>query len=91
MHDTELAISEVYPNPTKGGIVNVVFSSEASNNTQIIVFDVFGQQKMVIPVSANKGVNFITMESSELPVGTYFIAVESNNERSAPLRFVKMD
>ncbi len=90
-HDTGLAISEVYPNPTKGGIVNVVFNSEASDNARLIVFNVFGQQKMVIPVTANKGANLANIYSNELPIGTYFIAIESNNERSAPLRFVKVE
>ncbi len=89
-HTTELAISEVYPNPTKGGIVNIVFTSEASNDARITVFDVFGQQKMAIPVTTTKGANFATLESNNLAAGTYFVAIESNGERSAPLRFVKV-
>lgn len=89
-HNTELAISEVYPNPTVGGIVNVVFSSEASDNAQIVIFDVFGQQKMLIPVTTNSGTNLANIHSDKLSVGTYFIAIQNNGERSAPLRFVKV-
>jgi len=88
-HTTELAISEVYPNPTQGGIVNITFNSEASDDTQIIVFGVFGKQQMAIPITTNKGANFATLQSDELPVGTYFVAIESNGERSAPVRFIK--
>ena len=90
-HDTELAISEVYPNPTQDNIVNVVFNSDVSDNTQIVVFDVFGQQKAVMPVAVNKGANLATVQLGKLAAGTYFVAVESNGERSAPLRFIKVE
>ncbi len=90
-HDTELAISEVYPNPTKGGIVNLVFNSEASDNAQVLIFDVFGQNKTVIPVTTNQGANFANINAEGLPTGTYFVVIENNGKRSAPVRFIKVN
>jgi len=89
-NNTQLAISEVYPNPTKGGIVNVVFNSEASDNAQVIIFDVFGQNKTVVPVTTDKGVNFTNINAEALPTGTYFVVIENNGKRSAPFRFTNV-
>lgn len=88
-HSTEnLAISQLYPNPTND-VVNIHFNSDATEDVQIYIFDVFGQNKMAIPVRTNEGANIANINADKLTAGSYFIVIESDTKRSVPMRFMK--
>jgi len=87
-HVTELAVSKLYPNPATD-LVNIHFDNNATEDVQIIIFDVFGQNRMTLPVQANQGANIENININQLSAGSYFVTVQSGGKRSTPMRFMK--
>lgn len=65
--------SFIYPNPTQSNIF--VFSSDLSNNTQIVLFDVNGKE-----VLREKLIDYTThIKLPSLSQGTYLYKIKNNN------------
>jgi hypothetical protein len=67
----------LYPNPANE---NVQLNFEGfSGETQLHIFDVSG--RLLIQKNINEGVNLISINTQELPAGSYLIRLGSNQNR----------
>ena len=84
-----LALSAVYPNPSKN-YLNLVVSSPADNHIKIIISDVTGKAVQRKSYSVVEGGNNIDLNISKLPAGSYFMkAITTDGSQSTVNKFVK--
>ena len=70
----KFTITSVSPNPTNND-VNLKFETTDNANVTINVQDIFGRVVLTQQVDANKGFNTVTVTTSEIPAGAYFLSV----------------
>ena len=70
----KFTITSVSPNPTNND-VNLKFETTDNANVIINVQDIFGRVVLTQRVDANKGFNTVTVITSEIPAGAYFLNV----------------
>ena len=70
----KFTITSVSPNPTNND-VNLKFETTDNANVTINVQDIFGRVVLTQQVDANKGFNTVTVPTSEIPAGAYFLNV----------------
>ena len=70
----KFTITSVSPNPTNND-VNLKFETTDNANVTINVQDIFGRVVLTQRVDANKGFNTVTVTTSEIPAGAYFLNV----------------
>ena len=69
----------VYPNPTNGDL-NFMINTSKSENVDIILVNTLGQTvKHLIKNNMSTGFNQLTTDVSQLPVGTYFYQIKTDN------------
>ena len=85
----EVTIAKIFPNPVKDNVLNVHFNSDATHQATILITDILGKNQMRVPVNANEGTNFVSINTNELTMGSYMIMIKGNNWTSKPSRFVK--
>jgi subtilisin family serine protease len=69
----------VFPNPTNGDL-NFMINTTKSENIDIILVNTLGQtMKHLVKNNMNSGFNQITTDVSQLPVGTYFYQIKTDN------------
>ena len=70
----KFTITSVSPNPTNNDL-NLKFETTDNANVTINVQDIFGRVVLTQQVDANKGFNTVTVTTSEIPAGAYFLNV----------------
>ena len=70
-------ISNIYPNPAKGGNVMVELKSEVSANAHISITDVTGKVIKTLSHDLTAGDNNISLNVDGLSKGIYFVAVKA--------------
>jgi len=83
---SRLELQSLTPNPAANALV-VQFTSGASTNAEIDVFDVAGRRVLTHPVSAAGRVFVEPLDTSALPAGVYFLRV-TTSEGQAARKFV---
>ncbi len=69
----------VFPNPTNSDL-NFMINTTKSENVDIILVNTLGQtMKHLVKNNMNSGFNQITTDVSQLPVGTYFYQIKTDN------------
>lgn len=69
----------VFPNPTNSDL-NFMINTVKSENVDIILVNTLGQTvKHLVKNNMNSGFNQITSDVSQLPVGTYFYQIKTDN------------
>ena len=81
---------KVYPNPTKGGNLNVIFSLNTENTASAQVMDMTGRIVETIKVDAVRGLNNLSIDTDKLVAGTYYIHVAAGDTNLVE-RFVKLE
>lgn len=84
-----LVISNVYPQPLKSNIANIVISAPEKANLQLQLTDITGRILISKYISVEKGENTVQLNMSTVNNGTYFISVISNNTKSNTLSLIK--
>ena len=79
----------VYPNPVND-LANVEFNLENQGNIQLSVFDQLGQKVYFSDEYRPAGRQKISLNTSSLREGIYFLRVSSDGQNGAVYRFVKM-
>ncbi|MFZ4545449.1 MAG: T9SS type A sorting domain-containing protein [Saprospiraceae bacterium] len=79
--DSKFGIVEIAPNPTSGQ-VRVNYESTQIGQYSIIVTDALGRVVKSMTIDAVKGNNNAFVDISELPMGTYFLALNSGDFQS---------
>ena len=74
----KFAITSVSPNPTTSDI-SLKFETTANTNVVISVIDIFGRVALTQQNEAQKGINTVTVNTSEIPSGTYFLQLYDGN------------
>lgn len=77
------------PNPAANGIFNVQFSLKRASSIDIVVYNIAGQEVDRIVRDANAGANTITVKSSKLDAGLYFIALNTKEGKAVNKLIVK--
>jgi len=86
--ESEIAISNVFPNPITDNFYFEIISTEKSN-LAISVFDLMGRKISEKQVAVGPGKARITVEADHLSQGVYFLSVEDDKLRSMYKRFMK--
>lgn len=82
------AITSTYPNPASD-MINVSFSLEEASDVQFEIYDVLGQVVVSTNVSQfNAGKNQLTIDTSMLSAGNYFIRITANGNTYAPQKLM---
>ena len=68
---------QIFPNPASGQ-VSLIWSQEHSAPVTILVYDVFGKEKIRIGDNAMQGANSIILDVSPLIPGNYLVEVKTN-------------
>jgi serine protease len=69
----------VFPNPTNSDL-NFMINTTKSENVDIILVNTLGQtMKHLVKTNMNSGFNQITTDVSQLPAGTYFYQIKTDN------------
>ena len=68
----KFAITSVFPNPTTSD-VNLMFETTENASIIINVQDIFGRVILTQKMEANQGFNLVTVNTAEIPAGTYFL------------------
>ena len=69
----------VYPNPTKGNAY-LVFSTEQSENIEVRVFSMLGNQVYQAKTSTNSGLNTIQIDLTGVENGVYLVQVSNGSK-----------
>ena len=86
---TELALSALFPNPTRQ-LLNVVFQSPKAQQVQIIIADIAGKTVQQQTLQLQKGENNKTVNVAALSKGTYIVKVIcADGCEAAVSKFVK--
>jgi SdrD B-like domain/GEVED domain/Secretion system C-terminal sorting domain len=72
----------LYPNPisVKQGVLNIKFHSAAQSDVILTITDVLGQVIRRLTLSAEASWNTLSLDVSDLAIGTYFVKKEGDNE-----------
>ena len=69
----------VFPNPTNGDL-NFMINTTKSENITIVLVNTLGQTvRHIVKNNSNNGFNQITTDVSQLPIGTYFYQINTEN------------
>ncbi len=86
----DVSVSNVYPNPVKGGNAKIRFTASTyESDVQMVVTDVLSRVVSQRSVDVNEGVNILDVESANLSMGTYYLYVQGEDWRTEVVRFVK--
>ncbi len=80
-------ITSIAPNPTQGDL-SVKFETTDNNAVVIHVLDIFGKIVLTQKVDAEKGINTVLVDTSNLPNGAYFISL-NNGEKTLLSKMIK--
>lgn len=69
----------VYPNPTAGDLT-INFVSQDAGKATVDIIDLAGKVYSTKVMETYKGANTLELNVSELPVGTYFVRMDNENE-----------
>jgi len=67
---------KIFPNPVKGGELNVIFNSNKDISGNLILFNYLGQPVLTEAVSEYR----TTLSVSDLPSGVYFLKIEQGRK-----------
>ena len=72
----------IYPNPVSDSdpVLNLKFTVE-TKSANILLTDVMGRVLRRIDLEVELGMNFLRLDVTDLPVGTYFIAIEGKENK----------
>jgi len=71
-------VFSVYPNPATD-YIKIEFDLLSKAHVRVSLFDIMGRENIVATSqSMNKGIHTITMETRELPTGTYYVRVQAD-------------
>jgi hypothetical protein len=77
--NTNIKSFAVYPNPTNGTNVNLVFVAEETTNYQVSVVDLAGNVVYEEDIDGVNGLNTIRLADTNLAQGLYIIRLSSDN------------
>ncbi|MEO5584579.1 MAG: T9SS type A sorting domain-containing protein [Flavobacteriales bacterium] len=78
---------KVFPNPSTGGDITINYDlATATSGTQMELYNVLGERKLVQPISAAQGK--ITLREGELNSGVWFAVLKRNGKTLATKRLV---
>lgn len=80
--NSKFSIDELYPQPVKSGFVNIRINSKVEGDIKYSITDVAGRIITQSYSVVKKGVNVLTLNTSNLVSGNYFISFFSKNEKS---------
>jgi hypothetical protein len=80
-------ITSIAPNPTQGDLT-VKFETTNNDDINIHILDIFGKIVLNQNVAAEKGINTVLVNTSNLPIGAYFISL-NNGEKTLIAKMVK--
>ena len=82
-------IETISPNPTNGNIF-VAFRNEQDTPITFLFYNALGNVVMQEIRTPQKGDNNMAFNCTALPVGIYYVALQTDNKQFMPVRFVKM-
>ncbi|HEV3224735.1 MAG TPA: T9SS type A sorting domain-containing protein [Puia sp.] len=85
----ESANFSIYPNPTNGNLLKLVYNSAKDQNAVIKFTGVLGQICLSKTVQLHKGINNEVVSLDNLNPGVYFIQIESEKFKSPTLEFIR--
>lgn len=80
---------EVFPNPSYDGFLNLEIEKETAENLDLIIMDLSGRKVYSQKAIADRGINQISLNTSDLSPGTYVIKLSSKN-RQLQQKWVKL-
>jgi hypothetical protein len=84
--ESGLSNLNLYPNPT-GGVLNITFNLDKGQNVRMVVTDLAGKVALDKSLTQFSGLNKMTVDTRELPLGMYVMII-SNAEEVISKRFV---
>jgi len=72
----------VFPNPSYDGLLNLEIEKEETENLDLIIMDLSGRIVYSQKVSADRGINQISLNTPDLSAGTYIIILSSKKQQS---------
>ena len=86
----EVTIDRMYPNPVfQSESVQVQFTVQSNlTSVNLTVFDMVGHEKMNREIAVVKGENTLEFSASELPAGTYFLSLNTDNQQIMSNMFI---
>ncbi len=84
-----LANFSIYPNPTKGNILHLIYFSPIDQNAVIKFNDGLGQICLTKTIQVYKGTNNEVVTLDNLSRGIYFIQIESAQSKSPVLKLLR--
>jgi subtilisin family serine protease len=84
--ESGLSNLNLYPNPT-GGVLNITFNLDKGQNVRMVVSDLAGKVALDKSLTQFSGLNKMTVDTRELPLGMYVMII-SNAEEVISKRFV---
>ncbi len=85
---SDRGIVNVFPVPTSN-IVNVEYAIDVASQITVSVFDVAGKVISSVQANVDNGINVISLDISELPIGTYFVSVSDANGNDSVEKIIK--
>ncbi|UTW60581.1 T9SS type A sorting domain-containing protein [bacterium SCSIO 12741] len=82
------ATLDVYPNPVRDNL-NLNFTVNNAEDAQLQIFNLNGQMMQTIRPAMVAGENTVSISTSELPNGTYFVTLRDGNSQKVA-KFVKI-
>ena len=79
---------KAYPNPTRDN-TNLTFELANSGKVNVQVYSITGRLVLSKEVYMNEGTQDISLDSSDLPIGTYIVKL-SSGKQSDTAKFIKM-
>lgn len=86
--DSELIVSDVYPNPAENKL-HIDLNSKSDIPVQISINDIVGRQVMFMKNTTSPGFNNLTVDLSRLAKGLYHIKIFNNFEVIHISKFIK--
>ncbi len=84
-----LANFSIYPNPSNGNLLHLIYYSSKDQNAVIIFNDALGQICLKKTIQLHKGTNNEVVTLDNLSRGIYFIQIESDQVKSTTLKLIR--
>ena len=86
----DLSLDNLFPNPALDKVTLAINNQKETNQVPLQIFDAFGKNIYNKEVLLEKGMNFLTINTTEFSEGVYLLVLPDGSHRNLVKRFIKM-
>jgi len=86
----DLSLDNLFPNPALDKVTLAINNQKETNQVPLQIFDAFGKNIFNKEILLEKGMNFLTINTTEFSEGVYLVVLPNGSHQNLVKRFIKM-